>query len=156
MATETRPVTLVLDHELIYRAVRDTSDHHVCDAEGRLLRLGNSAFNDPERKPSVDRATLQQGGPVLSRRNPSDGVVTLCAVEVRSVSSVVTNNAKGEPLHTHAVDVKHIPELTNYSHAQIESAPAVASDGAWKKLKEALCRIAMTRGWSATPESGRI
>lgn len=155
MATEAEKVTLVSHEELIYRAVRDTPDHHGCDEQGKLLRLGTSAFNDPEKKPSVDRATLQAGGPASSRKVSSDGVVTLRAAEVRGVSSAVTNNSKGKALHVHAVDVMHVPEPTNYSHAQIESEPSIASDGAWKKLKEALCGIAMVRGWSARPQSSR-
>ena len=155
MAIEQNLVTPVLNEELLYRSVRDSGDHHGCDPDGRLVRVGNSAFNDPERKPSVDRALLREGGPKDSRFSQQDGIVTMGAGEVRSISTVVTNNKKAEPLHGHGVDVLHAPVEYNYAHAQIETAPHVASDGAWKKLKEALCRIAVARGWTYPPASVR-
>ena len=155
MATEAKSATPVLNEELLYRSVRDSGDHHGCDPKGKLVRVGNSAFNDPERKPSVDRAVLRREGPQASRFGPDDGVVTLGAGEVRSISGVVTNNKKAEPLHQHIVDVLHVPIENNYAHAQIETAPHASSDGAWKKLKEALCRIAIARGWTYPPASIR-
>lgn len=155
MATEDREVTQVLGDELLFRSVRDGEQFHVCDPEGRLIALRSSAFNDPARTPSVDRASLRAGGPPASRRNEGDGVVSVAACEVRAIDSVVTNDAKGEVVCAHAVDVRHDPVEANYSHALVEAAPQLNSDSAWKRLKEALCRIAQARGWVCLPQSLR-
>ena len=155
METEGKPITPVLGEELLYRCVGDTDLHHGCDAQGRLVRLGHSAFNDPDRTPSVDRATLRDDGPQATRFDEPAGVVTLSADEVRSISTVVTFTKQGQPLHRHTVDVRHVPELGNYAHALIETAPHAAGDGAWKKLKEALCVVATKRGWAFPPASVR-
>lgn len=156
MAAETsRAITPVLDEELLYRSVADTDDHHVCDPKGNLLRVGNSAFNDPDQKPSVDRALLREGGPQATRFAPEHGVVIIGTGEVRAISTVIPYTAKGEPLPAHVVDVVHVPEDQNYSHALVETAPHAASRGAFKKLKEALSRLATTRGWAYPPASRR-
>lgn len=155
MATDAKPVTLVLDEELLYRAVRDLKDHYGCDPKGKLIHVGNSAFNDRERKPSVDRSVLCLEGPEASRFAPEDGIVTLGAGDVRGISGVITNSKTGCLLYAHNVDVRHVPVDENYAHAQIEAAPHASSDGAWKKLKEALCRIAAVRGWTCPPASAR-
>jgi hypothetical protein len=155
METEEEPKTPVLNQEVLYRSVRDSDEHHGCDPKGQLLRLGNSAFNCPDRKPSVNRESLSSGGPEASRLTQADGIVMLLTEQVRSISAVVTNDKKGAPLLTHNVDVVHAPVPENYAHAQIEADPRVSSDGAWKKLKEALCRIALLRGWVYPPASAR-
>ena len=159
MATEPQPepeITPVLGDELLYRAVKDTETHHVCDGGGRLVRLLASAFNDPDKKPSVDRAIMRGDlGPAATRQHESDGVVAVVAEEVRAISSVKAFDAKGENPVLHAVDVQHRPLATNYSHSQVEAAPNIRGDGAFKKLKEALCYIANTRGWTLPPASSR-
>jgi CheY-like chemotaxis protein len=73
--------------------------------------------------------------------------------EARSGVSVSTLNKDEKVEMEHAVDVLHRPLNENYAHAQIECAPHVVSDGAWKRLKEALCRIAEQRGWACRPAS---
>ena len=155
MAVDAKPITHVLDRELLYRSVRDADDHHSCDSDGKLIRLGQSTFNDPERKPSVSRADLCVLGSEASRLAPEHGVVTLSAVEVRGIAGVISNNSKGKLLFVHNVDVVHVPVEENYAHGQIESSPHASSDGAWKKLKEALCQIALMRGWTCPPASSR-
>lgn len=156
MATEnSKAITPVLDEELLYRSVADTDDHHGCDPKGNLLWVGNSAFNDPDQKPSVDRASLRDGGPQSTRFAPEHGVVTIGTGEVRGISTVIPYTAKGDPLPAHVVDVVHTPEDQNYSHALVETVPYAASRGAFKKLKEALSRLATARGWAYPPASRR-
>lgn len=156
MATEPQqlPVTHVEDVEVVLRSVKDDPTHFVCDAAGRLLRLCHSAFNDPERQPSVDRASLQAGGAQAARRSPNDGVVSLVALDIRS-AGVHTLNSKGKVIQEHGVDVRHNPLTTNYSHALVVTDPAIASDGAFKRLKEALCLLAGPRGFAYPPASRR-
>lgn len=146
------PVTEVAADELLLRSVRDSEDCFMCDGSGELLQVRTSAFNDRERKPSVDRQGLRQGAPQASKKSPSDGVIALGASEVRGIS-VATMNKNDEVEVKHAVDVLHRPLDENYAHAQIECAPHVVGDGAWKRLKESLCRIAKQRGWACRPAS---
>ena len=156
MATEnTKPITPVLEEELLYRSVGDTDQHHGCDPKGNLIRVGNSAFNDPDQKPSVDRVSLRDGGAQATRFSPEHGVVTLGVKEIRSISTVISSTPKGVPLPAHVVDVAHAPEPQNYSHALVETAPHAASKNTFKKLKEALSRLATTRGWAYPPASQR-
>lgn len=155
MAPEDSVITLVAGEELLHRSVKDLEQHHVSDLRGSLIRLGASAFNDPDRTPSVNRASLRAGEPETSRRADDDGVVTVSADEVRAISCVVTCNNKGVVSTHHEVDVRHVPEPDNYSHALIQADPHVRGDGAWKKLKEALCQLASRRGWSYPPASAR-
>lgn len=156
MATENdKAITPVLDEELLYRSVADTDEHHGCDPKGNLLRVGNSAFNDPDQKPSVDRVTLREGGPQATRFAPDHGVIIIGAGEVRAIATVIPYTPKGDPLPAHVVDVVHAPEDQNYSHALVETAPHAASRGTFKKLKEALSRLATARGWAYPPASQR-
>jgi len=146
-------VTAVEAEELLLRSIRDSDDYFVCDESGALLEVKISAFNDREKKPSVDRQMLREGAPESSKLNLSDGVVTLCAKEVRGVSPVIARDQDGHEISQHAVDVHHRPLENNYSHSQVECAPQIASGSAWKRLKEALCRIAVQRGWTCRPAS---
>jgi hypothetical protein len=144
----------VEDKEMLFRAVKDHDNHHLTDPSGMLMRLGQSAFNDPERRPSVDRAEMR-GDAVATRQDDSDGVVQLQTSEVRGIPCA-TMDAKGQKtLLKHGIDVHHRPLPENHAHGQIEAAPEIASDGAWKRLKEALCRVAMKRGWVHRPASAR-
>lgn len=155
MAIEAPATSPVLDNETLFRAVRDESIHFSCDAAGALRRLSHSVFNDPDMQPSVDRATLRLGVAAESRKSPSDGVVALIAVEVRSIKALVSRDSKGKPTLTHDVDVIHAPEADNYTHALVRTAPQVASSGTFKRLKEALCLIAEAKGWAFPPQSAR-
>lgn len=155
MATEVPATSPVLDDETLFRSVRDEPQHFGCDATGELKRLSHSAFNDRDMQPSVDRATLRAGGAGDSRKSDSDGVVALVAVEVRAIKGVATRDSKGRAKQPHQVDVVHAPEADNHSHSLVKTAPQVASDGAFKRLKEALCFIAATKGWAFPPRSVR-
>jgi hypothetical protein len=155
MATEAPAVSPVLDDETLFRVVRDEPMHFGCDGKGALTRLSHSAFNDPDMQPSVDRAVHRIGGAAESRKSASDGVVALVAVEVRSIKTLVSLDAKGRPAQSHWVDVVHAPEVENYSHALVRTAPQIASGGAFKRLKEALCFLAAAKGWAYPPESAR-
>ena len=155
MDTEVPAVTPVLDLEKLFRAVRDSPQLFGCEVNGTLKRLSHSVFNDPGREPSVDRAGLRQGGPADSRKSDSDGVVPLVACDVRAIKSVVSYDEKKRPVSHHFVNVEHDPLPDNHSHALVKTAPQLAGDGAFKRLKEALCRIAEHHGWAFKPGSLR-
>jgi hypothetical protein len=84
-------------------------------------------------------------------------VVPLLAREVRAIAGIYTKDKKGENINpAHAVDGEHDPLPENYAHALIVTAPHAATDGAFKRLKEALCRIAQPHGWSCPPKRLRV
>jgi hypothetical protein len=139
MAIEPEPepldISRVEDHEVLRRAVKDDPTHFACDANGALVHLGQSAFNDPEKRPSVDRAALQPDGAHVARRADTDGVVSLVASDVRNIAGVSTFNDKGKIVQGHEVDVRHDPLNNNRAHALVVTAPQITSDGTFKRLK---------------------
>jgi len=152
MADEQIAITEIANEEVLYRSVKDVAENHKVGPNGELL-LKHSAFNDPGRKPSVDRKTMR-ADPELSKRQAEAGVVAITAQEVRSISNVITLDKKQRQVgDAHAVDVFHRPVDGNGSHSQVEANPEVASDSAWKRLKEALCQRAQARHWVCAPAS---
>lgn len=155
MATEDLGKTVVLSEELVLRSVRDDRQFFACLPDGSGLRLSQSAFNDRAKQPSVDRLALCTAGPESCLKTASDGLVAVCAGDIRALQTIQTLDHKQRPVATHAVDVIHDPLEDNYAHALVCSAPAIESEGAFRKLKEALCRLAERRGWVCLPESMR-
>lgn len=87
----------------------------------------------------------------------TDAVLRLVALHVRGVDTV---QIKPPFSDAYRVDVVPKPigkddpdgDPENPSHAQIESDPAVDNDTRFKKLKEALCRLAAETGtWAIAP-----
>lgn len=144
------PITHVEGKETVFRSVTDGPTYFSMD-DG-TLRLSHSAFNDPMWQPSVDRQCMRSD-PELSRRHEDAGVVQLNVEAVRQID-VWTNTKKGAPDFKHTVDVRHEPEVENHAHATVQADPQ-AVNNAFKRVKEALCRIADEHGWIALPKSRR-
>jgi len=149
------PCDFVADDEVLYRRVPNTTSHFAYP-EGRL-HISSSAFNDPARKPSVDRARLRGNKPNLTKVRPTDGVVSLIARDVRAIANVVQQDQLGEVRQRHSVDVAPAPlepcgqAPGNPAHALIVTDPALASNSAFDRLKESLARLATDRGWLVEP-----
>ena len=146
--------TRVDDWELLYRAVRDTAFEYSI-SEG-VLRVSLSAFNDRERRPSVDRSSLRFV-PRDARVSSTDGVVSLETRDVRDLAQQLRFGAAGELAY--GVDAIHRPIDAsetipdgNAAHCQIECEPEITSSH-YKRLKEALARLASARGWVVVPSS---
>ena len=137
----------IADDELLYRSVRDLAECHVTTAQ-QLVQLSQSAFNDPDHQPSVDRASLRPSGPDSARRGEDHGVVGL---DARSVRRIVFASKDGN----HVTLVKAAPLPDNAAHALICADPNVSSGSAFRRMKEALCRIAKPGGWLSLPQSAR-
>ena len=133
----------VADGELLYRSVR-LSDVRQVDS---VPRLSASAFNDRDRKASVDVASLR-ASPGESKKNPLDGVAVLLTSEVRAVDLTVQ-----KPPASYVVDVWLRPEPDNRAHAQIEPTPDLTGSR-FDKLKEALVILASRRQWEVIPGDG--
>jgi hypothetical protein len=143
--------------------IEDSHDLYRSVREGEYTTLNGkvtfsaSAFNDRNRRPSVDTSALRKD-PRESRKSNEQGVAKLTAAEVRKTSGIPIRNAKGEVIAKHSVDVIHRPikddpagEPDNEAHCQIECHPAMDSDTRFKRLKEALAAIANNYGWLVQP-----
>lgn len=151
------PVTVVDDHEELIRRI--PADSSCYDSSDGTLRLSSTAFNDPERMPSVDRRKMRASLDDC-KNHPSDGLLLLIAREVRAIN-LPQIEAKGKPAaNAHKIDVMHRPIEAgnrdalpvNGAHSQIETTPSLG-DARFKKLKEALARLAEKHGWLASPVS---
>ncbi len=128
----------VADEETLYRAVRNDPRFFAVDSNG-LPRISSMAFNDPGRRPSVDRAALCPDGPeeTRDRFSPGSGVLALVAHNVRTLSA--THGATGT---TYNVDIEPVPLSDNPAHAEIFGHPPFDTDKVFERIKQALPRIA--------------
>lgn len=146
--------TNVEDTEDAYRSIR-VNRREFTRVEGRI-KFSSAAFDDREKKPSVDRSSLRNSAEE-SRQSPSDGVTRIGVREIRTSCKVPILNDKGKETGTYAVDVIHRPiyesetEPENHAHCQIECAPQIASSARFKKLKEALAVLASKHGFVVQP-----
>lgn len=147
--------TIVQNTEELYRSIKSHSKAYT-QVDGQTV-FSSSAFDDRMLMPSVDRSALILK-PEYSKKSPSDGIAKLITIDVRNSCKIVIDpNAKG-PLAEYAVDVIHRPILDdpdptedNLAHCQIECAPAISSNSRFKKLKEALARLATRHGFVIAP-----
>lgn len=118
------------------------------------VRFSSTCFNDISAKVSVDRANLRTSAEE-AKLSPSDGIIKLLAEDVREIGPIPDpDGAEGYMIDVHprpiyAGNPDGLPE--NISHAQIEAAPDFANQSRFKKLKEALARLAERNGWFITP-----
>jgi hypothetical protein len=144
--------TIVQDSEELYRSIKSQSKAYT-QVEGRTV-FSSSAFDDRMLMPSVDRSALILN-PRYSKHSPSDGIAKLIAREVRNSCKIAVD--PNDPSIHHAVDVVHRPILNdpvdpdNLAHCQIECAPAFSTNSRFKKLKEALARLATSHGFVIVP-----
>lgn len=93
--------------------------------------------------------------PKDTRKTSSDGVTSLLASQARTSCVIPITDAKGKPTgRNYGVDVIHRPldaPQRNDAHCQIECDPHIANASRFKKLKEALARIATANGFVVAP-----
>lgn len=141
------------DSHDLYRSVREGE----YTTHNGKVAFSASAFNDRDRKPSVDTSALRSD-PRAARRSADQGVAKLIAADVRKTSAIPIRNAKGEKIGEHSIDVIHRPikddpsgEPDNPAHCQVECHPTMDNDNRFKRLKEALAAIASKYGWIVAP-----
>ena len=140
----------VIDEENLYRRIPNFRDN-IWWEDGKI-RLSSSAFNDRYKKPSVNRKALLPN-PSETQENPSDGVVFLIAVAIRSIAGMVSKNDRGKVVETNKMDVVsdpiiNHPELPdNPAHALIVSDPDGIGGESFKRLKEALAFLVLRENW---------
>ena len=123
-------------------------------------RLTSEAFNDPILKPSVDRASIRTNA-ADSLRGVGHGIAQLLTVEVRACKKVIQNPWAKNPAEqipykllvtADPVEDGNAQGLPpNPSHALIETDPALANPSRFRKVKDALCRLAEQRPWVVQP-----
>ena len=139
----------VRDDEELYRRVRKNSEkpnRYSYDDTGEVT-IHSTAFFDPNRQPSVDRAELREFNPTLSKKDKTDGIVSLIAGHVRAI-----------PIEDHTVDVVYAPTSDNSAHSQIIMTPECCISNskqrrAFRNLRRALARLATENGWTLEPQA---
>ncbi len=115
-----------------------------------VRRVSSAAFGDRGLQPSVDRAKLRDNKPENAKADPTDGVVSLLAAEVRTVK--LRSNSES----SRTVNVVSDPIENNPSHALIITEPTPldptknTDKAQFKKLKKALANLAK---WEIHPSS---
>lgn len=149
----------VTDEEHLFRRIRGSVADQTCyQTVGNRVVFSQSAFNDPDKEPSVDRTSLRSD-PHLSRFVREDGIVTLGVEQVRKIGPIDKLTDRGKPAKdsqgkriAYRVDVVPKPRWGNCPHALILMVPSAAGAGAFKRLKEALARLASDAGWTIQPQ----
>ena len=143
----------VEDHEELFRRVEFSSLCYQYNPETGELEVTQTAFNDRNFCPSVDRAKLCNNDPWHTiGRDDRNGVVLLVAFEVRQIDSVVAQDAHGNPLPPiYRIDVHADPKDDNEAHAEIRADPSIQKKSVFKKLRMALAHLARKRKWLILP-----
>ena len=143
------------DDEVLYRSIRGKyGEEYAYDNVGKL-KISSEAFRDRERKPSVDRAELKEFNPSLSKRNDTDGIISLITADVRSIGTVKTKIQDADAV-VHAVDVIYDPTPENPAHSKIVVNPEFFGSknkqrNVFKLLQLALAELAEKNGWTLEP-----
>jgi hypothetical protein len=114
------------DDEQLYRRVQESVGGQLCyQVVGDRIVFLHAAFNDPQKRPSVDRATLKyREDPHLSRRSAKDGIVSLQAAAIRRLGPIPKLNERGKPTsEEYGVDVIADCLPGNCSHALVVMSP---------------------------------
>ena len=147
----------VRDDEVLYRSVRGKyGEEYSYDPIGKL-KISSEAFRDREKEPSVDRAGLKEFNPSLSKRNDTDGVVSLVTADVRAIGTVKTKIQNADTT-VHAVDVIYEPTPENPAHSKIVVNPEFFGSknkqrNVFKLLQLALAELAEKSGWTLEPNT---
>jgi hypothetical protein len=136
----------VWNFEFVYRSVkRDDLSQRPGD---KKLRVSSAAFNDRNKRPSVDRAMLRKR-PEHSKKSGTDAVYALPVGRIRDMK-IEIQGEKQKTKKAYAIDVIPRPirqvqfgaGIINLAHSQVESAPEFDSDSHFRKLKERLAWLA--------------
>lgn len=140
----------VEDHERLFRSVKITSPSIKRDELGKP-KISASAFNDRERRPSVDRAHLIDNNPLNTNLyQPGDFVLELDASQIRGISAFEEFDNKGQRVAdkgVHKADVEPVKVGHHEAHAEIfltrvPNNGSATSSNIFAKLQVQLAAIA--------------
>jgi hypothetical protein len=117
--------------------------------EGEQRRLSAQAFADRNRRPSVDRAHLCGNNSAYSRKNAGEGVVSLAARTVRTLTASKYDKDGKIIVQEYFADVEPVPLGDNPAHAEIFGRPAFDNDKVFRRICESLAR---NTAWEIVPE----
>jgi hypothetical protein len=137
----------VADNELLYRRI---PARFVQILPNGTLRATSQAFADRVFETSVNRAVLCQHRPESIRNDPSDGVASFIAADVRCF--LEQRDARGAVIGSCGVDVLPAPERENAAHAVIVILPPCPPDKLFRKLCSRLALLAEQRDWEIVPQ----
>lgn len=158
MTVEAAPADRVGDAEVLYRRVPTGQNYY--RLVGGVLRVSSQAFADRHRAPSVDRAVLCGHDPHWAQESADDGVVSVVASDVRAID-LPQRDLKGNVEFRYGIDVHPDPiaasaeRRANPAHAEIRPSPEYRTDSVFKRLLEALARLAGDRPWDVRPVDHR-
>lgn len=138
---------IIPSNEDVYRSV--LSGHNLYRIENGKLIFSSQAFNDRNMQPSVDRASLHNNNPELTKFGNSDGVVALLTGDIRQEK---VSSGQHPNIQEYMVDVIADPLPNNKAHALIVPSPEYKNKKAFDKVKIRLAYLATQRGWIAEPE----
>ena len=141
-------VTFVENEEVLYRRLAMNWGLYRLAAAG-TVQISSQAFADRNQRPSVDRAWLRSFDPSFTRLDPTDGVISLQAGDVRAIDTLQQSDEQGNVIQVR-VDVEHVPIPGNYAHAEVYTAPP-CTKSAFRRLRERLAQLANQRPWEIKP-----
>lgn len=143
---------MVSPDEQLYRSVKN--DPQLFGVANGVVRFSASCFNDRAAKVSVDRALLRLNAEE-AKLSPTDGIIRLLTKDIHDIGPIPDpNGGQGYLIEVHA---RPIPpdnpdgHPENPAHAQIEANPDFPNSSRFRKLKEALARLADRGGWFIDP-----
>lgn len=143
----------VADDEVLFRRVRSGRRLYKVREDGRV-EFEPTAFSEATFRPSVDRAKLCDHNPLHTKIDPSDGVTSVVAGDVRLTKPIPQLSSKGKPIPDLAfgADVEPKALADNLAHAEIFLRPECNSRGVFRRLCVRLAILAEQRQWAAAPE----
>ena len=155
----------VRNDEELYRSVQGELEAEEYIIENGKLRIRQNAFRDKNKKqPSVDRAELKESNPCLSKKNDTDGIVSLMTADVRDIGTVITR-VQNANVVVHTIDVIYDPypksDPKNCAHSYISADPDFFDPDifdtkskrkrTFERLQVALAKLATKNGWTLEP-----
>jgi hypothetical protein len=144
----------VEDEETLYRRVRAGRRLYQIGDDG-LVKFEPSAFSERNMRPSVDRARLCNANPWHTKYEPTDGVTSVVAVDVRQLEPLPQLDSKKRPITGKVFQADVEPKRIdgNDAHAEIFLHPTCNSRGVFDRLCTRLAYLAEQQQWAAPPES---
>lgn len=145
----------VADQEWLYRSIRPGSTEYRVTGDG--LKISPSAFDDRHHRPSVDRSALRIR-PIEARLGAGDGVTRILTGDVRRIGNIRVDPNDPTSARYYSVDVVYRPTSIaqgdfrdNPAHCRIEANPHAERPNHYRKIREALARLATEQGWVVVP-----
>lgn len=150
----------ISDDEVLYRRVPSNIKGLLKIQPDGTVKVSSQAFQEPNRRPSVDRAKIRENDPWKTLGSYTGGVISIITFDVRSIDILVQYDKNQNPTGPIKVDVKPDPifddpiEPDNPAHAEIYTDP-ICSKNAFQRLCERLALLANNRPWEIEPPSLR-